>query len=132
MNKLSINNVDLINIIPYTSYVPSKFYNLDVIPIFDIKIYLVSQDDRKSHETGFFAFLDWMSEKGLMAKNTVVARKAAANKVLGTLSNEEAQDVTVLDLDTVMRRFTNLEGKGYTPGKSDDLLQSATIGARRL
>jgi hypothetical protein len=64
----------------------------------------------------FLAFLDWMSEKGLMAKNTVVARKAAANKVLGILSNEEAQDVTVLDLDTVMRRFTNLEGKGYTPG----------------
>lgn len=64
----------------------------------------------------FLAFLDWMSEKGLMAKNTVVARKAAANKVLGILSNDEAQDVTVLDLDTVMRRFTNLEGRGYTPG----------------
>lgn len=64
----------------------------------------------------FLAFLDWMSEKGLMAKNTVVARKAAANKVLGILSADEAQDVTVLDLDTVMRRFTNLEGKSYTPG----------------
>jgi len=51
-----------------------------------------------------------------MAKNTVVARKAAASKVLGILSDDEAQDVTVLDLDTVMRRFTNLEGKGYTPG----------------
>ncbi len=64
----------------------------------------------------FFAFLDWMSEKGLMAKNTVIARKAAANKVLGILSADEAQDVTVLDLDTLMRRFTNLEGKAYTPG----------------
>jgi hypothetical protein len=64
----------------------------------------------------FLAFLDWMSEKGLMAKNTVIARKAAASKVLGILSDDEAQDVTVLDLDTVMRRFTNLEGKGYTPG----------------
>ena len=64
----------------------------------------------------FLAFLDWMSEKGLMAKNTVAARKAAANKVLGILSDDEAHDVTVLDLDAVMRRFTNLEGKGYTPG----------------
>ena len=64
----------------------------------------------------FLAFLDWMSEKGLMAKNTVAARKAAASKVLGILSDDEAQDVTVLDLDTVMRRFTNLEGRGYTPG----------------
>jgi|SRR5579864_2031319 len=64
----------------------------------------------------FLAFLDWMSEKGLMAKNTVAARKAAASKVLGILSDDEAQDVTALDLNNVMRRFNNLEGKGYTPG----------------
>lgn len=64
----------------------------------------------------FFDFLDWMSEKGLMAKNTVAARKAAATKVLGILNDEEVQDVTALDLDAVMRRFTNLEGRGYTPG----------------
>lgn len=64
----------------------------------------------------FFDFLDWMSEKGLMAKNTVAARKAAATKVLGILHEDEAQDVTALNLDDVMRRFTNLEGRGYTPG----------------
>jgi hypothetical protein len=64
----------------------------------------------------FFAFLDWISEKGLMAKNTVAARKASATKVLGILSDEEAQDVTALNLDDIMRRFTNLQGKGYTPG----------------
>jgi hypothetical protein len=64
----------------------------------------------------FLSFLDWMSEKGLMAKNTVAARKAAASKVLGILDDEEARDVTALDLDDVMRRFTTLEGKGYTPG----------------
>jgi len=51
-----------------------------------------------------------------MPKATVAARKAAVNRVLGILNDEEAQDVTKLDLDTVMRRFTNLEGKGYTPG----------------
>lgn len=70
----------------------------------------------KRTKQDFLAFLDWMSEKGLMAKNTAVARKAAANKVLGILSADEAQDVTVLDLDTLMRRFTNLEGRSYTPG----------------
>ena len=64
----------------------------------------------------FFEFLDWMSEKGLMAKNTVAARKAAASKVLGILNDHEVQDVTTLDLDDIMRRFTNLEGRGYTPG----------------
>jgi hypothetical protein len=70
----------------------------------------------KRTKQDFLAFLDWMSEKGLMAKNTVAARKAAATKVLGILSDGEAQDVTVLNLDDVMRRFTNLEGRGYTPG----------------
>src|SRR6185312_947194 len=64
----------------------------------------------------FLAFLDWMSEKGLMARNTVAARKAAATRVLGILSDDEARDVTALDLNDVMRRFTNLEGRSYTPG----------------
>jgi len=60
-------------------------------------------------------FLDYLAEKGLMAKATVSARKAAASKVLGILSDEEAQDVTKLDLNEVMTRFQNLEGKSYTP-----------------
>lgn len=61
-------------------------------------------------------FLDYLAEKGLMAKATVAARKAAAGKVLGILSADEANDVTKLDLSEVMSRFHNLEGKGYTPG----------------
>jgi hypothetical protein len=64
----------------------------------------------------FFDFLEWMAEKGLMAKNTVAARKATATKVLGILNDDEAQDVTSLNLDDIMRRFTNLKGRGYTPG----------------
>jgi hypothetical protein len=64
----------------------------------------------------FLSFLDWMSEKGLMAQGTASARKAAASKVLGILSEDEARDVTLLDIDDVMRRFTNLEGRAYTPG----------------
>jgi hypothetical protein len=61
-------------------------------------------------------FLDYMAETGLMAEATVAARKAAASKVLGILSAEEASDVTKLDLDQVMARFHNLEGRSYTPG----------------
>jgi site-specific recombinase XerC len=60
-------------------------------------------------------FLDYMADKGLMAKATISARKAATGKVLGILSGTEADDVTVLDLNDVMKRFQNLEGKGYTP-----------------
>jgi hypothetical protein len=64
----------------------------------------------------FIEFLNWLSDRGIMPKATVAARKAAVNRVLGILTEEEARDVTKLDLDSVMRRFTNLEGKGYTPG----------------
>ncbi len=64
----------------------------------------------------FLAFLDWLSEKGLMRRATVASRKASAAKVLRILSDDEAQDVTALDLDDVLRRFTNLEGRNFTPG----------------
>ena len=61
-------------------------------------------------------FLRYLADKGLIAKATANARRATASKVLGILSDEEAQDVTLLDLNDVMSRFQNLEGKGYTPG----------------
>jgi hypothetical protein len=61
------------------------------------------------------AFLDYVGSKGLMPKPTVQARKAAASQILGILSQDEAQDVTLIDIDAVMNRFNNLNGKGYTP-----------------
>ena len=61
-------------------------------------------------------FLEYLANKGLIAKNTANGRRVTANRVLGILSDEEARDVTVLDLDEVMTRFQNLEGKSYTPG----------------
>jgi len=67
-----------------------------------------SRDDLK-------AFLDWIGTKGLMPLATVQARKAAVNNILEILSDEEAADVTVLDLEQVMSRFGNLKGKNYTP-----------------
>lgn len=86
----------------------------------DFNIHACSDNEPKMTDkrtrSDFFNFLNWMSEKGLMARNTVAARKAAASKVLGILHEDEVQDVTKLDLDDVMRRFTNLEGRGYTPG----------------
>ncbi len=62
-----------------------------------------------------FEFLDYLSSKGLMAKGTVASRKASCSKVLGILPADEAADITKLDLDSVMSRFQNLEGKNYTP-----------------
>lgn len=60
-------------------------------------------------------FLDYLGDKGLMAKATAHARKAAANKILGILSEEEASDITGIDLDDIVVRFSNLHGKKYTP-----------------
>jgi hypothetical protein len=60
-------------------------------------------------------FLEYLAQKGLMAPATARARKAAVNTVLGILDDQEAEDVTGLDLDDIMSRFGHLQGKDYTP-----------------
>lgn len=69
--------------------------------------------NRKSKEA-LGQFLDYLGSKGLMQKNTVVGRKAAM-KVLDVLEPDEAEDVTSIDVDDVVRRFGHLHGKGYNP-----------------
>lgn len=59
-------------------------------------------------------FLEYLARKGLMNKTTISSRKAAVNNVLGILDDEEASDVSKIDLDDVMRRFHNLNGLNYT------------------
>lgn len=60
-------------------------------------------------------FLDWMAEKGLLPSNTASSRKASANKVLALLSEEEAQDVTSVDVDDLIQRFGTKFGQQYDP-----------------
>lgn len=60
-------------------------------------------------------FLDYLAEKGLMAKATVNARKAAASQILGILDGKEASDVTSINVADVVTRFGHLHGKQYTP-----------------
>ncbi len=71
-------------------------------------------DSKRSREAAL-EFLEYIAQKGLMAQATARARKAAVNKVLGILDDNEAQDVTSIDLDAVMSRFGHLQGKEYTP-----------------
>jgi hypothetical protein len=59
--------------------------------------------------------LDYLGTKGLMPKNSVAGRKAACSKVLGILDPEEQSDVATVDIDDVMKRFINLEGRSYNP-----------------
>lgn len=64
-------------------------------------------------------FLNYLANKGLMAGATVAARKAAASKILGILDEDEAADVTAINIDDVVDRFGRLHGKNYT---TDSLL----------
>lgn len=64
----------------------------------------------------FLAFHDYLGKKGLVPTGTAQARKASANKVLAILEPDEAEDVTQIDLDDVMKRFANLHGSDYSPG----------------
>lgn len=60
-------------------------------------------------------FLDYLSSKHLLNKNTAQSRKAAVNKVLGVLDAEEASDLSKVDLDLAFRRFENKSAKDYKP-----------------
>jgi len=71
--------------------------------------------ESKRSRKAVLEFLDYITQKGLMMPNTAQARKAAVGKVLGILSDAEAQDVIRVDLDQLMSRFQNLHGKAYTP-----------------
>jgi hypothetical protein len=59
-------------------------------------------------------FLNYVGNKGLLSPATIESRKASVNKVLGILDDDEAEDVSKIDLDDVVRRFANLHGQGYT------------------
>ena len=63
----------------------------------------------------FLEFLDWLGVKGLLPVNTAHSRKAVANKMLAALELSELDDITALNIDDVMLRFTNKFGKRYTP-----------------
>ncbi len=74
------------------------------------------------------SFLDYLSEKGLMKKNTVISRKAATNKMLSILDASEQSDIRRIDIDSLSTRFANLEGSKYSP-KSLQVYKSRTSGA---
>lgn len=69
----------------------------------------------KQSRKALLDFLDYLATKGLMNVTTARSRKAAVNGVLGILTDEEASDVAALDLDDLMRRFSNLQGVKFTP-----------------
>lgn len=63
----------------------------------------------------FFAFMDYLKEKGLLKANTAQARKAAAKKMLAIADDSERQDLRSINIDELHERFANKSGTGYRP-----------------
>lgn len=60
-------------------------------------------------------FLDHASDKGLMPAATAQALAVATRNVLGILSDEEKADLSQLDLDAAIKRFSNKRAKNFNP-----------------
>jgi hypothetical protein len=60
-------------------------------------------------------FLDHAGDKGLMPAATAQALAVATRNVLGILSDAEKADLRQLDLDAIVRRFTNKRAKDFNP-----------------
>lgn len=50
-----------------------------------------------------------------MKRQTAASRKAVVNKVFGALDDADRDDVLAVDVNTIIERFVNLEGRNYTP-----------------
>ena len=71
--------------------------------------------DRSRSREALSEFLDYLAQKGLMEQATARSRKAAASKILGILEEPEASDITSIDIDDLVSRFSRLHGRDYTP-----------------
>jgi hypothetical protein len=60
-------------------------------------------------------FLDHAGDKGLMPVATAQALSVATRNVLGILSDDEKADLSQLDLDATVRRFTNKRARDFNP-----------------
>lgn len=61
----------------------------------------------------------WAAEKGLMNRNTAAGIRSAVVQVVGVLDEKEQADVTQLDVDAVLKRFTNLKAQEFKPAVLD-------------
>ena len=60
-------------------------------------------------------FLDHAGDKGLMPAATAQALAVATRNVLGILSDDEKADLSQLDIDAAIKRFTNKRAKDFNP-----------------
>ncbi|HLV26169.1 MAG TPA: hypothetical protein VKZ41_07630 [Gemmatimonadales bacterium] len=60
-------------------------------------------------------FLDHAGDRGLMPAATAKALAVAARNVFGVLTEEERQDLSQLDMSSVIKRFTNKRARDFNP-----------------
>lgn len=71
--------------------------------------------DKGNSLDDLMAFLDYGIKKGLIQRNTGFAQKAACTQVLGILESSEKSNLSELDIDTVFKRYINLNPNKLTP-----------------
>ena len=62
-----------------------------------------------------FDFLDFAGGKGLLKKTTASARKDASKIILGILDDNEAADLSKVDLENVIHRHRNIAASRIMP-----------------
>lgn len=60
-------------------------------------------------------FLSYVESKGLMKPATIRSWKAACNKVLGILEENERNDISNVELENIFTRFENKNSQDFTP-----------------
>jgi hypothetical protein len=79
----------------------------DIMPIQIVWRYIMQERQNQYSRDALNNFLDFAGEKGLLKKTTGTARKAASSIVLGILDQNEASDLSKIDLESVIRRHRN-------------------------
>ena len=80
----------------------------------------------------FLNFLDYLAERGIINPASSSSRKASANKILAILSDEDAQDVTCLNLDDVYLEIQQSASISIHRRQLTDLPESAKDIPRRF
>ena len=57
----------------------------------------------------------WAAEKGLMKKNSAYSLRSACARVLSVIDDWESIDITSIDIEDTISRFTNLQAINYKP-----------------
>jgi hypothetical protein len=74
------------------------------------------QTIRNGTPEGFYAFCDWLTDKGLMQRGSIEPIRSATKQVLTTVEPDNHDlDLRIVDIDDYMSRFVNLARHRYSP-----------------